>query len=512
MAVFLLGGCAGPADVEHREESYSVPAPEAPLVADILPSWKPADLKNTNYALLKDGIDAFAARAIMSRHAQSTIDAQYYFVREDLSGTLFKALLLEAANRGVRVRLLIDDMYLHGKEERLSSLAQHPNINIRGFNPFYRGGCCRTLQFLTRFGEVTRRMHNKSFTVDSTATLVGGRNIGDEYFGADEELVFDDLDILALGPVVKEVSDAFDAYWNHELAIPIEDLAKRTIDQQEAYEYQVSILRTLEESSDSNYISALAGSNFVREIRNGDIHTDSSVTRLVVDEPDKLLLDRDAAARYFLTELGSKIAQATKSLTIVSPYFVPGKKGTQQLAALARKGVEVRVITNSMASNNSALVHAHYAKRRKALLRSGVELFEVKPLFQGATDASSTAFLLNPQINLVLHTKAFIFDRNTVFIGSFNFDPRSLYENTEMGVLVESPALAERIEDFVDAELAMGTTYRLQLVSRQGGGEAVRWKTLSGKDLYVYPHEPGIGFFRRLGNRILGWLPVESQL
>lgn len=510
-ALLLLVGCAGPAVVENRESTLALPAPPDSRIARILPGLEqqPPDL--TTYALLKDGIDAFAARATLARLAQRSIDAQYYFVREDLAGSLFTGLLVGAANRGVRVRLLIDDMYLHGKEERLTALARHPNISIRGFNTFYRGGCCRTLQFVTRFGEVTRRMHNKSFTVDNALTIVGGRNIGDEYFDADEALVFDDLDILARGPVVGDVSKSFDEYWNHELSIPIQALSSRQISDEEATHTQNESLATMKSIRDADYQRALLHSNFLREIRSGEIHTETSLSRLVVDNPDKLIQDREGSGRYFGTELGQAFASATDSLTIVTPYFVPGKEGTQQLKELAEKGVRVRVITNSMVSNNSSLVHAHYAKRRKALLQAGVELFETKPVFDGDEDVSSAAILFNPKISFVLHTKAFVIDRDTVFIGSFNFDPRSLFENTEMGIFVESSSLADTLEDFIDWALP-AATYRLTLHARENGSSAIRWEDRFSEKKPLHTHEPGTGFFQRLGNRIMGWLPVESQL
>lgn len=509
--LLLLVGCAGPAVVEDRETTFVLPAPSDSQLARILPGLdeQPSDL--TTYALLKDGVDAFAARAALAHLAQHSIDAQYYFVREDLAGSLFTALLVEAANRGVRVRLLIDDMYLHGKEERLAALARHPNISIRGFNTFYRGGCCRTLQFITRFGKVTRRMHNKSFIADNTLTIVGGRNIGDEYFGADEELVFDDLDILARGPVVGNASESFDDYWNHELSIPIEALSSRQISDEEAKRVQKESLAAIDNIQDTDYQKALFHSNFIREIRSGEIRTETSLSRMVADSPDKLIQDREESARYFGTELGQAFGSATDSLTIVTPYFVPGKDGTKQLTALAERGVKVRVITNSMVSNNSNLVHAHYAKRRSDLLQAGVELYETKPVFEGDEEASSAAILFNPEISFVLHTKAFVIDRDTVFIGSFNFDPRSLYENTEMGIFVESNSLADRVEDFIDGALP-GATYRLSLHAREDGSSALRWEDRFSENKQIHTREPGTGFFQRLGSRIMGWLPVESQL
>ena len=509
--LLFLVGCAGPAVVENREVTFALPAPKDSKVAPILPGLDEQPSYLTTYALLKDGIDAFAARATLARLAQSSIDAQYYFVREDLAGSLFTALLVEAANRGVRVRLLIDDMYLHGKEQRLTALARHPNISIRGFNTFYRGGCCRTLQFVTRFGKVTRRMHNKSFTADNTITIVGGRNIGDEYFGADEELVFDDLDILARGPVVNDVSESFDAYWNHDLSIPIEALSALHISDEEAERVQNESLDIINEVRDSDYLSALKHSNFIRDISSGEIRTETSLSRLVADNPDKITQKREHASDFFRTELGQAFSSATASLTVVSPYFVPGKDGTRMLASLAEKGIKVRVITNSMVSNNSAPVHAHYAKRRKDLLRAGVELFEAKPVYQGDEETSSAAILYNPQISFVLHTKAFVIDRDTVFIGSFNFDPRSLYENTEMGIFVESSSLAERVEDFIDGALP-AATYRLLLNPHANGSNEIRWEDRTGVDKQLHTHDPGTGFFERLGSRILGWLPVESQL
>ena len=226
---------------------------------------------------------------------------------------------------------------------------------------------------------------------------------------------------------------------------------------------------------------------------------------------EKLTQKREDSSYYFRTELGQAFSSATDSLTIVTPYFVPGKNGTRQLSELAEKGVKVRVITNSMASNNSALVHAHYARRRKALLQAGVELFEIKPVFEVREETSSAAFLFSPQISFVLHTKAFVIDRDTVFVGSFNFDPRSLYENTEMGIFVESPSLAERVEDFIDGALP-DATYRLSLHSRSNGTHAIRWKDHSRDEKQFHTYDPETGFFERFGCRILGWLPVESQL
>lgn len=511
VALLFLVGCAGPAIVKNRETTLALPAPADSELVGILPGLDERSSDLTTYAFLQDGIDAFAARATLAHFAQRSIDAQYYFVREDLAGSLFTALLVEAANRGVRVRLLIDDMYLHGKEERLTALALHPNISIRGFNTFYRGGCCRTLQFITRFGKVTRRMHNKSFTADNTLTIVGGRNIGDEYFGADENLVFADLDILAQGPVVGQTSESFDAYWNHELAIPIEVLSNRQISDEEAERIQNESVGVIENIQDSAYHSALVHSNFIRDVESGEIHTNTSPSRLVADSPDKLIQNREDSGQYFRAELGKAISSATDSLTIVSPYFVPGKNGTLQLAALAEKGVRVRVITNSMASNNSSLVHAHYAKRRKKLLRAGVELYETKPIFEGDAESSSAAILYKPKISFVLHAKAFVIDRDTVFVGSFNFDPRSLFENTEMGVFVESPYLAEIVEDSIDAKLPEAT-YRLSLYPRVNGSSAIRWEDRTEDEKQLHTHDPETGFFGRLGSRILRWLPVESQL
>ena len=511
IVLLLLAGCSGPAVVENRETTFALPPPADSQLARILPGLDEQPSDQTTYALLKDGVDAFAARAALAHLAQHSIDAQYYFVREDLAGSLFTAFLVEAANRGVRVRLLIDDMYLHGKEERLTALARHPNISIRGFNTFYRGGCCRTLQFITRFGKVTRRMHNKSFTADNALTIVGGRNIGDEYFGADEELVFDDLDILARGPVVSQASESFDAYWNHQLSIPIEALSSRQISEEEAKRIQNESLTAIENIRDTDYKKALLHSNFIRDIRSGEIRTETSLSRLVADSPDKLIQKREEASEYFRTELIQELLSAATSLTIVSPYFVPAKIGTRQLAALAENGVRVRVITNSMASNNSAPVHAHYAKRRKDLLQAGVELYEVRPIYEGKEDTSSAAILYRPQISHVLHTKVFVIDHKKTFIGSYNFDPRSLFENTEMGIIVESPSLAERVETFIDAELP-SATYRLSLQPGTNGTNVIRWEGRSGDEIRSYNHEPESGLFGRLGSRILGWLPVESQL
>jgi putative cardiolipin synthase len=464
----------------------------------------------SGFVILSDGLDAFAARAAMIKLAEKTIDVQYYFIRYDSVGSAFMGLLTEAANRGVRVRILLDDHYLADKDEKLLAVDGHPNIELRTFNPFRRG-TPRFLQYMSNFGSISRRMHNKSFTVDNQVTVLGGRNIGDEYFAADEEIEFGDLDVMGIGPIVREVSRSFDSYWNNPLAYTPAVLLNRTPTdakvRAQANELTASLLQ------ETRYGQLLGNTKIIEALRNDSLAFEWAESTLIADSPDKLRVSRSRSDLHLQRVFGELFAKAENEVIIYSPYFIPGKTGSKGLAALVEKGVKVRIFTNSATSNNVGMVHAHYSKYRKRLLKSGVELFEVRQTAADDTDQDTGAGAENESGEKVkkigaatVHAKTFAIDRKTVFIGSFNFDPRSVIENTEIGVVIESENIGRQFGAWFDENID-NIGYRLSLHNG-----SINWLENSTGQTVVNKKEPGTNWWTRAKFKILGWLPVGGLL
>jgi putative cardiolipin synthase len=435
------------------------------------------------------GRDAFAARVLLARAAERSLDVQYYIFRTDVTGGLLLTALWEAAERGVRVRVLLDDSTTRGMDGAIAALDAHANIEVRLFNPFANRGF-RLGEMVTDFSRINRRMHNKSFTADNQATIVGGRNIGDEYFGAESAVEFADLDALAIGAAVREVSASFDAYWNSASAFPAERLLPRLSAQDEA-----DVRGRWSHIGRSNpYVEALRTTPLVQQLLAGRLPLEWAAARVVSDDPAKVLHPPERKDLHMTAQLDSVLGRPERELDLVSPYFVPTKAGTAALVALVQRGVSVRVLTNSLAATDVSAVHAGYAKYREDLLRGGVRLYELKPTARpeaggGGSDAS-------------LHAKTFAVDRARIFIGSFNFDPRSARLNTEMGLVVESAALATRLSSALD-----GTLPRDAYEVRLADGSLV-W--LDGATRYTA--DPQTGFFKRLWIGLLSILPIEWLL
>ncbi len=375
--MLMIAGCATLPENFDRPESYALIDTADTAFGKELASEKAAHPGKSGFRLLGEGLDAFVARAVLSHYAERSIDVQYYLYHNDLVGKLFTDLLLKAADRGVRVRLLVDDMDLAGRDLGAAALDSHPNIQVRIFNPFSRN-VGRTSQFVTRLGSVTRRMHNKTFTVDNQVSILGGRNIGNEYFDADPDLSFADLDVMAIGPVVREVSSVFDRYWNSELAYPASILLKGELPTPEKVEaLRVKLNAYVAEQTNSEYLTALRHSDLANKLRKDRIEFGWGDAEVVFDQPEKLLHDFSETQYHLSPMLKPYWEGIEKELIIFSPYFVPGKPGTAFLTQLAQRGVRVRILTNSLASNDVGLVHAGYKKYRKKLLRGGVELYEL---------------------------------------------------------------------------------------------------------------------------------------
>jgi putative cardiolipin synthase len=389
----------------------------------------------SGYKLLSDGLDAFVARAALAQIAEKSIDSQYYMVHGDLVGRLYMDQLLKAADRGVKVRFLLDDMDEGGRDFTLAKFDYHPNIEVRIFNPFGRNTG-------KTFGKQTRRSHNKTYTVDNIATILGGRNIGDEYFDADGVMDFADLDVLGIGPVAQHVSLSFDQYWNHQLSYPISLLVKEHPTEEDYRQGRAKLDKYIAEQSDTAYLKSLRDSDFANSVRNRSVEYTWADDKVFADPPDKLLNKVGDPDFMMWAYLKPVMAGAEKELIILSPYFVPGRGGVEFLAGLAEKGVKVKILTNSLSSTDVSVVHAGYARYRKPLLRAGIELYELnKKTAKSSRNAFKKGTIGVSETSL--HAKTFVVDGKTVFIGSLNLDARSVIQNTEIGVVIHSKEIAD---------------------------------------------------------------------
>jgi putative cardiolipin synthase len=417
--------------------------------------------------------------------------------------------LYVAAERGVRVRILLDDASTGGMDETILAMDAHPNIEVRLYNPtLYRSQ--RWWGYLTDFGRLNHRMHNKSFTADSLLTVVGGRNIGDEYFGAGDDMVFADLDVLGAGPIAREAAGEFDVYWNSASAYPAGlILGKVPAGATERLLAKFAEVRASTVAKD--YLATFESSRLAALLEQQNLPMQWAQARIIYDDPKKTLGQAEATD-LLLTKLIEFNDSARQELDLISPYFVPGKEGTKRLVALAGRGVKVSVLTNSLSATDVGAVHSGYAKRREALLKGGVNLYELKPdaARPGAAERKKPKkdSGVGSSAGVSLHAKTFAADQARVFVGSFNLSPRSAHLNTEMGALIESPAMAEAVAHGFDTKASL-TAYRVRL---NADGSDLEWVEQTAAGEVIYTTEPRTSFWRRLGVGFMSILPIESQL
>ena len=493
-------------DLSNRRQSTQIEDGQTTTLGQRFAEQTAAHPGESGVFLLQRGRDAFAARGLLARMAEKSLDIQYYMYHQDTVGGLLTFEVLKAADRGVRVRMLIDDIYGNQNEDVWVALDAHDNIEVRLWNPWKRAPG-RLLQSVVRVNEINYRMHAKSFTADNQATVVGGRNIGDEYFDADTEVAFADLDALSIGPSVRQVSSEFDAYWNANHAFPVNILIRP------GTEKDLSALRSREKAfsekkATSDYVQALTDSDLAKGLKDGSLAFSWSEARLIHDSPHKEDLGKAGTPELLISQLAPYITGAKKSVDIVSPYFVPGDRATDALCTLAQNGVEVRILTNSLASNDVSAVHAGYAKYRRRLLRCGVRLFE---LDESLKDREGKTFTWLPGLaKSSLHAKTMVFDREIMFVGSFNFDQRSLHINNEIGLLFHDPEVAGDAADHFEenvGKIAFEVSF-----SREGGRENLHWTGGQGGPDVVFEKEPYATTMQKLTVGIVKWLPIEAQL
>jgi putative cardiolipin synthase len=421
------------------------------------------------FRLVIEGMEAFVIRMHSASQAARSLDVQTYIWHADATGRYLAQALLAAADRGVRVRLLVDDLDARAKSSGFGALAAHPNIDVRLFNPFAtRSGSVRLAgEGLRDFGRINRRMHNKSWIADNRIALVGGRNLGDEYFTASDQVNFVDLDFAMVGPVVRDVSASFDRFWNSASAWPVEVLDAAVVSEPALKSLRARLDEYTAGAHQGEYARALREDDGIRRLVAGDWALRwSSKYRFVSDDPAKVTMQKkDAARAAVAAAVVEQIRNAQHSLEIISPYFVPGDAGSEVLVARARAGAAVQVLTNSLAANDVASVHGGYSRHRKALLEGGVQLFELKPLGQGGQTNSFAG-----SSGASLHTKALTSDGNSSFVGSYNLDPRSTWLNCEQGVWVDDAELAQQVSAIFRKQSAGDRAWKVTLEGRE-----LRW-------------------------------------
>jgi cardiolipin synthase C len=485
-----------PPDTLAPDMSEGVGAQLAPYVA--------AHPGESGIALLQHGPAALLARAVLADLATRSIDVQYYIYEDDLTGLLLTQKLLDAADRGVRVRVLLDDNNQGDREFALKILAAHPNISIRVFNPYRtRIGWLRPIELVTDFQRLQRRMHNKIFAVDGITGIFGGRNIGDNYFDAHRHSNFSDFDVFVAGLLIIEATASFEEYWVHPLAVPAEDLTRKAVSDADVDAARRRLRERLERLPEFSERYARALEQLQVYIRDPEETLTWARAEFIADPPDKLVPGSGVGSPVLdrLIELWS---EAQREVLIESAYFVPTREGARFMVARAQAGVRTRLLTNSLAANDVLPVHAGYAKYRRRLLKAGVEIHEFQRL---AVHTDADLKLSSGSSDASLHSKVMVFDRESTWVGSFNLDPRSAELNTELAIVIHDAGIAQRSAAFVERDLLPDRSWRLALEPRESGGLGLVWYgERDGQELRLTA-EPDATLLQRAAVNILKLVP-----
>lgn len=499
LSVIILAGCASlPEEVEHPVE-LTVAQPTSTL-SEMSATFSRQDMKEERSAVLlqETGWQALAQRLALIETAEHSIDIQYYIWNSDSSGHYLAKRLIAAADRGVKVRLMLDDINLDEREDLLTTLDSHPQIEIRVFNPIpSRRGVAKWLSVTSDFSRLNRRMHNKSFTVDGAFSIVGGRNIGDEYFDLSNEINFRDRDVLVMGPIVADIQSSYREYWNSRWSYPV-NLLGGSVSSNMPNLTTVAIpqYKHYPALPEGNKIAIRFLMNLIDEMTWVNAH-------FVYDRPvpvDESDTSKPKATARYLTELAF---QSDEEIVLESAYLIFDDNQLEGLQKLTDNGVEVKALTNSMVSNDLITNHSGYAGRRKDMLEHGMQLFELKPDAILCKNSTQDMAKCAPDTAYGLHAKSVVFDRRVAAIGSFNFNLRSTYLNTESLLIIENEQIAERLADNIEQAMFDENSWRLHLKQ-----DAVQWS--SGKE--TWDSEPETGQWDRIKSRLLQLLPIEKYL
>lgn len=511
LLILLSGGCTTPEVA--LEPSQALPADDSAFGRSIQAQVAPHQ-GQSGFRLFPDSAEAFAARAELIRNAQSSIDLQYYIVHDGFTTRILMRELLAAADRGVRVRILLDDTASDDLGRIIATMAAHQHIQIRVFNPLHLGRSTvvtRTLGRLFNLSQQHRRMHNKLWLVDNSVAIVGGRNLGDEYFDAEPNRNFTDIDMLSVGPVAQQLGQCFDQYWNSVLSKPIEQFTSIKPTATALTKLRAKLDESLEKTRKQNPALYSRLMSYITQPRLNTWRRGLiwAWNKAMWDAPSKVLSSGEPAPYLLLaTQLEPELNGINKELILVSAYMVPGQPGVVYLTRRADAGVSISLLTNSLEANDVPATQGAYAPYRKTLLEHGVQLFELRrqsgdhdqgrPRLWHKGSASSS--------DSSLHTKAMVFDQRKAFIGSFNFDSRSLLWNTEVGVLVDDPALAGQVRGLALEGMAPALSYQVRLEN----GHLV-WVTEDNGKRHTLPKEPG-GWWRRFNSWLSSTIGLEKLL
>ena len=510
VALLAVTGCATLPREYPRPSSEAWGHPEQTAIGRAFAGELAAHPELSAFHLLPGNVDAFAARVALAEAAQRTLDLQYYTVANDDATNTLLSRVAAAAERGVRVRLLVDDFYVVGRDVDVAAFAAHPNIEVRVFNPFLRRGPLGVSRFFELIGDTARlnhRMHNKLFVADNAAAVIGGRNLGNEYFGAESEAGFVDLDVLVLGPVVRQASTSFDEYWRSEWAIPIEAFVSVPPPREDVARVIEGLHNVEQRTRTSEFGRRVQAAELVEKITTGRVQFTWARAQAVADPPGKGKPHADDLRdTHIRPQLRSLLGGVRSEIVLVSPYFVPGAPGLAQLTQLRERGVAVRVLTNSLAGTDMPVVYAGYSRYHVALLQAGVELYELRPSGGSRDDQERLVRALGSE-RATLHAKTFVVDRRYVFVGSMNLDPRSDAINTEFGMLIDSPELSGQLLALLGPLTAPQRSYRLVL-----SGGHVEWVTEVDGQPVRTTSPPDAGTGRRINAAILSVLAPEELL
>ena len=521
ISLIVLASCSSlPTDFDSVE-SYAYTDTAKTTLGKEAAKVTAGDTHNSTMYLVSEGTEAFLTRMVLLSMAERSVDVQYFIWKSDLVGKLIMHKMIEAAERGVRVRMLLDDITLDSEtKDIIFAMDQHPKINVRIYNPFSSSGQ-RVKAAITDGYRINRRMHNKSFTVDSQYTIVGGRNIENNYFSANTRSNYADLDIISVGSMVAEVDEQFDIYWNSPLAVPADVFSdyESHKDRFQAVNRELSDFALSHE--DSEYSLDVKDSEMYQRIERGisgrnSVRLYKGKAHVIYDDPEKTLGKSEFETTYMTSLMRPHVEKIEDTLELISPYFVPGVEGRERLIEMVNRGIKVRVITNSLASTDGVMAQSGYARHRIELLKGGVELYELKPK---AKSKASRSLRRSAEAKSALHAKTYIFDRNEVYIGSFNFDPRSAKINTELGVICEVPEMAEYIATEMFDKNIREAAYKIELVIEnedvdgiQVAQEKVVWvEAVDGEEIR-HMVQPETSAWRRFNIKIYSLLPIESQL
>ncbi|UNU73196.1 phospholipase D family protein [Moraxella nasovis] len=468
----------------------------------------------SGYYPLSTGANAFAARSILSDMSTRSIDIQYYIWHNDEAGQLMMKDLWEAAERGVKVRFLLDDLNgSEGLDQVLLYFSSHPNITVRLANPFvYRKN--RTINYIANPLRTNVRMHNKSMTFDDSISIIGGRNIGNEYLNNDKYNTFADLDVMLTGSVVHEITDSFETYWASSLSYDIETLVKPTTDdflsvlkEDTLMEIQNSHKLSIDDKALRTYRKAVEESTIGTDLRDEKLPFRWANIRFFADDAGKL--DKSITQDGLLvTKLRKAIGTPNRQLSMISSYFVPTQQGVATLQKLANSGVKINILTNSFHATDVGVVHSGYAHWRQDLLSSDISLYELKSTASTASQQTNKLWRTAHHSNTSLHAKIFAIDDNKVFIGSYNIDPRSANINTELGVVIDDESLATQLHQGLDSQDMLHIAYKLSL---NPNGKII-WQTIEDGKIVTYDTEPNTTKKDRAITYTLSLLPIDWLL